>query len=76
MSRAQAVQKVRGSLHRLRGICDDPGFLVILILEMSFVYRAQGHSPGEMISALSKITHKTGEEIWAAMSSVIYFFAA
>ena len=76
MSRDQAVQKVCGALHRLRRVCDRPGFRVISTLELSFVYRAQGYTPGEIVSALSKITHKTGEQIWEAMSQLIYSFAS
>ena len=76
MSRAQAVQKVCGALHCLRRVCDRPGFRVISTLELSFVYRAQGYTPGEIASALSKITHKTGEQIWDAMSQLVYSFAS
>ena len=56
-------------------MCDTPGPRVISTLEMSYVYRAQGYSSGEMVAALSKITHKTGEKIWAAMSPITYSFA-
>ena len=76
MSRTQAVQKVCGALHRLRRVCDTPGFRVISTLEMSLVYRAQGYSAGEIASALSKITHKTGERIWKALAPTIHSLAS
>ena len=58
MSRAQAVSKVLGALHRLRRTVFEPALIVGNVMELSVVYHQQGYSAGIICAAIQRLQQK------------------
>ena len=72
MSRTDAINKVLGSLHRLRRTVIEPILIVCNVMELSVVYHHMGYSAGVQASALRRMASCFQEEpIWNHLPEII-----
>ena len=70
-SRAQAVKKLVGAIHRLRRVSLDPVYRIIDTIELFLVMRHDGYSTSEFGSALEQVSNKLTEPFRAHMEPVL-----
>ena len=72
MSRTAAINKVLGSLHRLRRTVTEPVLIICNVMELSVVYHNLGYSVGVMCSAIQRLAKRFQDEpIWTHIHPLI-----